>query len=77
MKKIILIFVIGVLLTSSAYARDSIDSYSIKEVLSLESSKSTLGGEVGFYFGNQIHRKANAFGKSDKEACQRAFYHHY
>lgn len=80
------IFLIGILFSSSAFARDTIADYSIKEALGLEKAKSELGGEVKFYFGDKFHgkilkrygefrsnRKTNAFGKSDKAACQWAF----
>ncbi len=87
MKKLFVIIVVSLLSVSSAsYASDSVGEYSIKEVLELEQSKLKLGGNIKFFFGDQPHgkvlkkygefktnKKTNAFGKSDIEACQRAF----
>ena len=86
MKSIILIAIMNILLIPSAVARDDIGSYSINEVLSLEKSKSALGNDINFYFGEQKHakveknfgtfktnKKTNAFNKTDKEACQWVF----
>jgi len=86
MKTIILILIANMLLIPPVIARDSIGSYSIDEVMSLEKSKSALGNDISFYFGGQKHskieknfgeyksnRKTNAFNKTDKEACQWVF----
>jgi len=86
MKNIMLVVIANLLLISSAIARDTVDSYSIDETMSLEKSKSALGKDVSFYFGEQKHgkversfgefrtnRKTNAFNKTDKEACQWVF----
>jgi uncharacterized protein YbjQ (UPF0145 family) len=86
MKKIMPLFVLSLLLISSAFARNTLETYSIKETLALPKAKSILGNDVRFYFGTQKHgkiekrlyqvrtnKKTNAFGKSDKEACQWVF----
>lgn len=85
MKKIILIMM-GLLLVSSAYARDDVDGYSIKEAMITAKEKSVLSNQVKFYYGTQKHgaiarnygnfktsKKTNAMGKSDKQACEWAF----
>ena len=72
--------------SGSALARNDVADFSIAEVMSQEQAKEALGNEVRFYFGNQGHgrvlknwgevstnKKTNAFLKSDKEACTRAF----
>lgn len=71
----------------SAQARDDIQEYSIKEALSTEKAKEILGTNVKFYFGKQGHgpvvkrfgefgtnKKTNGVGKSDRQACEWAFY---
>ena len=86
MKKIALVLFVNVLMISSAMARDSIRDYSVNEALSLEQSKSALGQEVAFYFGDMAHgkvvkkfgefktnKKTNAFNKTDTAACQWTF----
>ncbi|MBT3878995.1 MAG: excinuclease [Candidatus Scalindua sp.] len=87
MKGLFILLLLSLLLVpSSVYARDDIDSYSIKEALDLELSKEKLGNDIKFYFGDQDHgkilknygkfrtnKKTNAFNKSDLKACQRAF----
>jgi uncharacterized protein YbjQ (UPF0145 family) len=74
------------IITSTGWARDDVDSYSAQEALSLAQAQEILGSEIAFYFGNQKHgsivknfgevstnKKTNAIGKSDKEACQWVF----
>ena len=69
-----------------ALARDDRLRFSIKDALATEAAKKVLNGEVRFYFGNQEHgpveknfgefssnKKTNAFTKSDRQACERAF----
>ncbi len=87
MKKLLVIMVVSLLSVSSASdARDSVEEYSINDLLELEQSKSKLGSDIKFFFGDQSHgkvlkkygefktnKKTNAFGKSDLEACQKAF----
>ena len=76
----------GLLMVSSAYARDDVGSYFIDDAMSQEQAKPRLGTSIQFYFGNQQHKavsknfgefrtnkKTNAFGKSDKKACEWAF----
>ena len=87
MKRLIVVLLLNLLLVPSAvYARDDVSGYSIKEALGLEQSKSKLGENIKFYFGDEAHgeilqnfgefktnKKTNAFNKSDLEACQWAF----
>lgn len=87
MKYTIMTLCIGLLLvTSDAIARDTIHEFSIEDALALEQSKSALGQEVRFFFGDQspgkvvktygefgTNKKTNAFNKSDLAACQWAF----
>ncbi len=87
MKRLFILLLIGLLLVPSAvFARNDIESYSIRDVLELEKSKEILGDDIKFFFGNEVHgkilkrfgnfrsnRKTNAFAKSDLKACQRAF----
>ncbi|MCL1127044.1 excinuclease ABC subunit A [Shewanella surugensis] len=86
MKKILFIFLLYPLFLSSAYARDTIENYSVSDTLALEQSKNILGDDISFYFGKQEHppviksfvefrtnNKTNAFNKTDKEACQWVF----
>ena len=86
MKAIVLTILLSMLMLTSAVARDTLNSYSVKEALSLEAAKTKLGNDVSFYFGKSKHgkvikkygrvntnKKTNAFNKSDKEACQWAF----
>lgn len=67
-------------------ARDDIADYSVEEAMLIPKISSAIGSEVKFYFAGQEHnqveqsfgefqsnKKTNAFGKSDKEACQWAF----
>jgi uncharacterized protein YbjQ (UPF0145 family) len=87
MKNITSAVLIGLLLVSpGAFARDTVQAFSIEEALSSEKAKAALGEEAAFFFGDQspgavvkefgeikTNRKTNAFGKSDKEACQWVF----
>ncbi len=87
MNRLLVIGLLGIfLIPGASYARDDIGGYSIEEALNLEQSKSKLGEEVRFYFGDQAHgeigknfgefrtnKKTNAFNKSDLQACQWAF----
>ncbi|SAK82938.1 excinuclease ATPase subunit [Caballeronia hypogeia] len=69
------------LLSSHAFARDSIERYSIDAALKSESG--VIDSDVGLYFAGQQHpgvaksfgvfatsKKTNAFGKTDEAACQ-------
>ncbi len=87
MKRLFILLLLGLLLApSTVFARDDIESYSIRDVLKLKKSKEILGDDIKFFFGNEVHgkilkrfgnfrsnRKTNAFAKSDLKACQRAF----
>lgn len=66
-------------------ARDTHHDFPVAEVMDTEKAQSQLAG-VKFYFGNQKHgkvskrfgvfstnKKTNAFGKSDREACDHVF----
>lgn len=83
--KTITAVVIG-LCATGALARDDVKEFSIADALATEQAKSILGDNVKFYFGNQLHsivtkkfgeygsnKKTNAFGKSDRQACEWAF----
>lgn len=87
MKNISRVVLIGLLLvSSSAFARDTVQAVSIEAALSTEKAKAALGEDVAFFFGDQspgaivkefgeikTNKKTNAFGKSDSDACQWAF----
>lgn len=86
MKYIVSIIVVYALCTVATFARDTITNYSVREALSLPQARNALGSKIRFYFGGQKHggiqknygifrtnKKTNAFGKTDKEACQWAF----
>lgn len=66
-------------------ARDDIGDYDISAVMQTEQAKEKLAG-IQYFFGNQPHgatakkygvystsQKTNAFGKSDRDACEWAF----
>ena len=70
---------------NDAFARNTVTSYEIEEVLSKSENQSKLNG-VSFYFGDQQHpevitnhgefrtnKKTNAFNKTDLVACQWVF----
>lgn len=72
---------------ASANARDDIKDYSVADALANEKAKTLFNDQVKFYFGNQAHgpvanrfgefssnKKTNGVGKSDREACEWAFY---
>jgi len=85
MKKFIIL--IPLLLTSMcSIARDDVTDYLIEEAMQIPKISSAIGSEVKFYFAGQEHnqveqkigefksnKKTNAFGISDKEACQWVF----
>jgi uncharacterized protein YbjQ (UPF0145 family) len=81
MKKLILAVVL-VILTTSAYARDGFEEYSIANLLESPKAKETLL-DVPLYFADQkyqsvaytygeisTNKKINALMKSDTEACE-------
>ncbi|SAK58216.1 excinuclease ATPase subunit [Caballeronia catudaia] len=72
------------LLSSHAFARDTVANYSIQSALKSEDGKVDQG--IALYFAGQTHpgvaksfgefatnKKTNAFGKSDEAACQHVF----
>jgi hypothetical protein len=76
---------LGVLSITPAFARDDVQNFPIADVVNNPAYAARLAG-VKFYFGDQTHpavsreigsytsnKKTNAFGKSDKEACEWAF----
>ncbi|WP_028863632.1 hypothetical protein [Psychromonas aquimarina] len=86
MKNLLLIIMLNILILPSAFARDTIETYSLDDALSQQKAKQVLGGQVAFYFGEQPHgpvlttfgefksnKKTNAFNKSDKQACEWVF----
>lgn len=87
MKHLSRIVLIGLLLVSSSvFARDTVQAISIEAALATEKAREALGDDVAFFFGEQspgnvvkefgeirTNKKTNAFGKSDEKACQWAF----
>ena len=76
------VFSICSLLSTAAFARDTLHTLPVADVLNDPSNASRLEG-VSFFFGDQPHpevvksfgtdrtnKKTNAFGKSDVEACK-------
>ena len=74
-----------VLFSSSSYARNDVNNYSIKEALNSDAAAGKLN-DVQLFFGEQEHskvlkekgltkvnKKTNAFNKSDEEACEWVF----
>ena len=72
------------LVTSHAFARDSVASYPVDAAIASEPGKVTP--DIPLYFAGQSHpavaksygtvatnKKTNAFGKSDLQACQHVF----
>ncbi|MGB2742542.1 MAG: excinuclease ABC subunit A [Cognaticolwellia sp.] len=85
MKKVLL-FILLTTTSMVSIARDDVTDYSVEEAMSVNKVSSAIGNEVAFFFAGQTHnkvaklmgeyqsnKKTNAFGKSDKEACQWAF----
>lgn len=86
MKRYILTALCLILALPLAQARDTQHMFSIKDALNTPDAKAKVDKDIGLYFGEQKHpavkknhgelktsKKTNAFGKSDKEACQWAF----
>ena len=76
--------VFACLLSSHAFARDSVANYSVDSALKSEGGK--VDQDIPLYFAGQPHpgvaksfgefatnKKTNAFGKSDEAACQHVF----
>jgi uncharacterized protein YbjQ (UPF0145 family) len=72
--------------SGTSFARDDINDYSIEEAMSIPKISNAIGGGVKFFYADQEHpkvikslgqyqssNKTNAFGKTDKEACQWVF----
>lgn len=84
MRKFMAILAIFGLFTSLA-ARDEVLYFDINDVLNSEQAKKLLNPNIKFIFGAnsvksdiivkglQSNKKTNAFAKSDKQACERAF----
>ncbi len=74
------------IVSSAAYARDSLIRVSIEEAMTTADAEVKLDAGIKFFFGDQEHpevvtqvgtytsnKKTNAFGKSDQRACKWAF----
>ena len=74
------------IVSSAAYARDSLIRVSIEEAITTADAEVKLDAGIKFFFGDQEHpevvtqvgtytsnKKTNAFGKSDQRACKWAF----
>jgi len=72
--------------SGNVLARDDQSMYPLADALSTEAAKSKLDPSIKLYFGDQktpkvtktigewkTNKKTNAFGKSDKEACEWVF----
>jgi hypothetical protein len=83
-RQLMLAALCGILVTSHAFARDTVASYPVDAALASEPGKVTP--DVPLYFAGQSHpavaksygefatnKKTNAFGKSDLQACQHVF----
>jgi uncharacterized protein YbjQ (UPF0145 family) len=81
---IALVLVLGS--TSSGFARDDIENYSIKHALGTPDAKEKLDPKIKLFFGNSKHgavvksigewksyKKSNGVGRANEVACQRAF----
>lgn len=75
------------LLVRQAYARDTLQNLDVQEAIQKGTQSGNILSDVKVYFAGQVHpgvertvsefrtnRKTNAFNKSDKEACQWAFF---
>lgn len=87
MTKIAATILISLFAAAPVFARDTVSNYSLDEAFAVQKLKNKLGTDISFYFGDQKHgqvkttigewrsnKKTNAFNKSDKAACQIAFY---
>jgi hypothetical protein len=88
MKQLAFLVLISMLLFSAStiQARNTIHHFSIEQALAMGEAKGKIKSSVQLYFGDQAHpqveqelatvtanRKTNAFGKSDKKACDWVF----
>lgn len=77
----------GLLLVQQAEARDTLHTWDVQEALQHGQQTGSILSNVKIYFAGQTHpgvakplgefrtnKKTNAFNKSDKEACQWAFF---
>lgn len=84
--KYVMLVIACLYLPALAQARDDINRYSIESAMSNSAAKEKLNKGYTFKFGDQAHgkitanhgefmsnKKTNAFGKSDKQACDWAF----
>jgi len=75
-----------VVISATATARDDVSEFSIEQAMSNPKISNAIGEGINFYFGSQNHgkiekkfgewktnKKTNAFGKSDKNACEWVF----
>lgn len=82
----LLVVVLCLLVSSTAFARDDRNRYSIADAMNSATFKAKLDRGYTFKFGNQSHgpvakrfgeftsnKKTNAFNKSDQAACEWAF----
>ncbi|BCV35182.1 excinuclease ABC subunit A [Shewanella indica] len=82
MKKSLALALLALMVSANAAARDTIAQYPVQELLQTEKAKEALY-DVPLYFATQAHpqisqsygevitnKKTNAFGKSDREACE-------
>lgn len=80
------VFALLVVAPPDASARDDHLRFPVSDAMETSDAQDKLTGEVEFFFGDESHpevanrrgtytsnKKTNAFGKSDKEACERAF----
>lgn len=85
MKNTLILFCLS-FFSISTLARDDISDFSVEEAMSVQKVAAAIGEGVQFYFSGQkspqvnrsfgefqSNKKTNAFGKSDKQACQWAF----
>lgn len=86
MRVLFLVVLVFSAFSGDSWGRDTRHMFPIQEALQLPTAKEKLNRGVKFFFGDQQHpaaarrlgrftsnRKSSAFGKSDLEACQRAF----
>ncbi len=82
----VIFLVTSMLISFGASARDDHLMLSIEEAMNTEDAKEKLNRGFRFYFGEQAHpepskdfgefqsnKKTNGVGRSDKQACERAF----
>lgn len=80
------LFALLLIAPMQAAARDDHIQFPVSDAMQTSDARNRLTGEVKFFFGDESHpdvatrfgtftsnKKTNAFMKSDKEACERAF----